>query len=242
MCGGVQAIEETFLRKGTKITNSLIGYLPHLIQPIKNTLYACESHGKGVRKSAPKKLKYHAGVAVNNLIAGLRQANCSHSEILTLNAEEIPISLSAIKRIGQCFETTGNVARKKGSRRPKASSCRDDHLLKFTVLKNRKRSLQKLSAEFKTLENKTISRKAITRRLSNAGVVSRRCIKKPLLSQTSDRIIFLPEYGKFDSEWFSRVVWSDESRFQLHVDLQRAVFEYLVRNTIVNASLQLWLE
>ena len=29
---------------------------------------------------------------------------------------------------------------------------------------------------------------------------------------------FLAEYGKFDSEWFSRVVWSDESIFQLHAD------------------------
>ena len=43
----------------------------------------------------------------------------------------------------------------------------------------------------------------------------------------------LAEYGKFDSEWFSRVVWSDESIFQLHADLQRGVFENLVRTTIV---------
>ena len=66
------------------------------------SMQCCESHGKGVRKSAPKKAKYHAGVAVKNRIAGLRQANCSYSEIYkTLKAEEIPISLSAIKRIGQ---------------------------------------------------------------------------------------------------------------------------------------------
>ena len=32
-------------------------------------------------------------------------------------------------------------------------------------------------------------------------------------------------------------MWSDESRFQLHAVLQRRVFEDLVRNTIVNASL-----
>ena len=52
--------------------------------------------------------------------------------------------------------------------------------------------------------------------------------------------MFLGEYGKFDSEWFSRVLWSDESRFQLlqlHADFQRGVFEELVINTIVNASL-----
>ena len=65
-------------------------------------------------------------------VAGLRQTNCCYSEIYkTLKAEEIPISLPAIKRKGQRFETTGNVARKKGFGRPKASSCRDNHLLTF---------------------------------------------------------------------------------------------------------------
>ena len=94
-------------------------------------MQCCEPHSKGVRKSAPKKAKYHAVVAVKNRIAGFHQANCSYSEIYkTLKAEEIPIYLSAIKRVGQRFETTGNVARKKGSGRPKASSYRVDHLLK----------------------------------------------------------------------------------------------------------------
>ena len=53
------------------------------------------------------------GLLSKTKIAGLHQANCSYSEIYkTLKAEEIPISLSDIKRIGQRFETTGNVARK----------------------------------------------------------------------------------------------------------------------------------
>ena len=39
------------------------------------------------------------------------------------------------------------------------------------------------------------------------------------LRKTSDRMKFLAEYGKFDSKWFRRVVWSDESIFQLHADL-----------------------
>ena len=149
------------------------------------SMQCCDSHCKGVRKSAPKKLKIMQGF-LPKTSTGLRPANCSYSDIYKV--EKIPISLSGIKRIGQRFETTGNVARKKGSGRPKASSCRDDHLLKFTLLKDRKKSLQKLSAEFKTSENKTLSRRTITRRLSNAGFVSRRCVKNPLLSQTSDRM------------------------------------------------------
>ena len=146
-------------------------------------MQCCESHGKGVRKSAPKKIN-HAGVAVKNHIACLHQVNCSYSEIYkTLKAEEIPISLSGMKRIGQRFETAGNVVRKKGSGWPKTSLCRD-RLLKCIVLKDRKTSLEKLSAEVKTSENR---RRTIARRLSNAGFVSRRCVKKPMLSQKNIR-------------------------------------------------------
>ena len=85
---------------------------------------------------------------------------------------EIPISLSAIKRIGQRFETKGNVVRKKGSGRPKASSCRDDHLLKFTVRQDRKRSLTKSVSRIQDLRKQD----------SFNEEVSRRCVKNPLLS------------------------------------------------------------
>ena len=69
-------------------------------------MQCCESNGKEGRKSAPKKAKFHAGFAVRNRTAGLRQANFCDSEIYkTLKADEIPISLSAINRIGQHFET-----------------------------------------------------------------------------------------------------------------------------------------
>ena len=44
-------------------------------------MQCCESHGKGAWKSAPKKAKYYAGVAVTNHIAGCHQANCNHFEI-----------------------------------------------------------------------------------------------------------------------------------------------------------------
>ena len=66
--------------------------------------------------------------------------------------------------------------------------------------------------------------------------MSRRCVKKSLLSQKNIRQneVF-GRIWKVYSEWFSRV--DDESRFQFHVDLQRGVFEDLVRNIKVNASL-----
>ena len=44
-------------------------------------MQCCESQGNPNPKYPTKKAKYHAGVAVKNCIAGLRQANCSYSEI-----------------------------------------------------------------------------------------------------------------------------------------------------------------
>lgn len=55
------------------------------------------------------------------------------------------------------------------------------------------------------------------------------------LSQISikGRIKFLAEYGKFYSEWVISIAWGDKSKFHF----QRNVFEDLVLNTTVNASL-----
>ena len=50
-------------------------------------------------------------------------------------------SLSAVKRIGQMFEIEGTLSRKVGSGRPRASIIKDDHMLKMSPLKKRKKNL-----------------------------------------------------------------------------------------------------
>lgn len=87
------------------------------------------------------KAKCHIGVAIRNCIAGLLQASSSFIRIYkALKAVELPVSLSVIKRIGQCFQTASNVKTKKGFAMPKDILYRDNHLLKFTVPKNRKKA------------------------------------------------------------------------------------------------------
>ena len=59
-----------------------------------------------------------------------------------LKTEMVKTSLSAVKRIGERFEIKGTVNRKFGSGRPRASTIKDDHWLKMTVLNDiRKRLL-----------------------------------------------------------------------------------------------------
>ena len=130
-----------------KIGHSL-GYLPYLMQPINSKLTSSEMEPGLIEQGESYSMQYC-------------ESHVKEQENLLQKKQNImPGSLSSLE----------------GSGRPKASSWRDDHLLKFTVLKHRKRSLQKLSAEFTTSENKTLSRKTISRRLYNAGFVSRRCI------------------------------------------------------------------
>ena len=49
-------------------------------------------------------------------------------------------SLTAVKRNGERFEIKDTVIRKVGSGRPRASIIKDNHRLKMTVLKNRKKT------------------------------------------------------------------------------------------------------
>ena len=85
-----------------------------------------------------------------------------------------------MKRIGQRFEIEGSVRRKSGSGRPRASTVKDDHRLKMTVLKDRKKTYVDHSKEFKTAAGNSLSRMTISRRLNEVGFNSKKCAKKPL--------------------------------------------------------------
>ena len=97
-----------------------------------------------------------------------------------LKKENVKTSLSAVKRIGQRFEIEGSVRRKSGSGRPRASTVKDDHRLKMTVLKDRKKTYVDHSKEFKTAAGNSLSRMTISRRLNEVGLNSKKCAKKPL--------------------------------------------------------------
>ena len=130
---------------------------------------------------SPKKVRPHLSEDIKNRIAGLRQSNLSYKQIFDiLKKENVKTSLSAVKRIGQRFEIEGSVRRKSGSGRPRASTVKDDHRLKMTVLKDRKKTYVDHSKEFKTAAGNSLSRMTISRRLNEVGFNSKKCAKKPL--------------------------------------------------------------
>ena len=88
-------------------------------------------------KNNPELVRSHLGEDIKNRIAGLRQSKLTHKQIFDiLRKKNVTTSLSAVKRIGQRFEIEDSVKRKSGSGRPRASTFKDDHRLKITVLKD----------------------------------------------------------------------------------------------------------
>ena len=85
-------------------------------------------------------VRSHVGKDIKNRIAGSMQSKLTYKQIFDILRKNVTTSLSAVKQIGQRFEIEGSVKRKSGSGRPRASTFKDDHRLKMTVLKDRKKT------------------------------------------------------------------------------------------------------
>ena len=97
---------------------------------------------------------------------------------------------STIYRIIKIFKESGSIVVKKASGCPRKSSKRQDCLLKLIQLWDR---------------------------IWMDGLVSRKAAKKPLLSRKNirDRLIFCKRYRDWTAEDWGKVIFSDESHFEL---------------------------
>ena len=85
--------------------------------------------------------------------------------------------------------------------RPRASTVKDDHRLKMTVLKDRKKTYVDHSKEFKTAAGNSLSRMTISRRLNEVGFNSKKCAKKPLFPAIKVLKLAWPIYFVHECMW-----------------------------------------
>uniref|UniRef100_A0A674EGJ2 Paired domain-containing protein n=1 Tax=Salmo trutta TaxID=8032 RepID=A0A674EGJ2_SALTR len=122
---------------------------------------------------------------------------------------------STIYRIIKNFKESGSIVVKKASGRPRKSSKRQDRLLKLIQLQDRGTTSTALAQEWRQA-GVSASARTVRRRLLEDGLVSR-AAKKPLLSRKNirDRLIFCKRYRDWTAEDWGKVIFSDESPFQL---------------------------
>ncbi|XP_076038565.1 uncharacterized protein LOC143023828 [Oratosquilla oratoria] len=118
-------------------------------------------------------------------------------------------------------------AKIRGSGRPQKNSKATDNLLKREVRKNpRVTAAQLKESHPKLLENVSV-RTVMHRLQKDLKLPSRTAARKPLLTDhlQKARLAFAKQYAKWTKEEWSKVMWSDESTFQLilsqHVKVRR---------------------
>lgn len=125
----------------------------------------------------------------------------------------LKIEKSVISRIIKRFKSRNTVVTAKRTGRPRKTSKYDDN----SIVRLAKKDPFIPSNQIKIDLNLEVSARTIQRRLVDRGLLSRRPAKKPLLSrkQRLARIEFAKKYGSWDFNKWKKILFSDESKFNL---------------------------
>lgn len=132
-------------------------------------------------------------------------------------AEQFHAGQSTVARILRHVEERGHVERGVPKGRPKKTSEKLDRTIIRLCRQDCRRSAVDITREMHDVYGANISVSTVKRRLSNAGLNGRRPVCKPLISEKNRRarLTFAREHLNWTPQQWSRVIWSDESKFLL---------------------------
>lgn len=132
-------------------------------------------------------------------------------------ALKLKCNRSTVSRTLARHRTSGSVDDMKKSGRPKLSTSRDDRALQRICLQNRRFTSSQLKREWEQASGVTSSARTVRRRLDDVGLFGRVARKKPLLTERHRqlRLTWAKERKDWGMEDWYKVVWSDESKFNL---------------------------
>lgn len=133
------------------------------------------------------------------------------------------VAQSVISRLWNRFLETGDIRRRRGQGRPPSTSAQDRRHLLLLARRNRTMSATHLRAELAAATGTLVSTQTIRNCLHRGGLFARRpmvCI--PLTAQHKrDRTTWAQQHQNWTLDDWSRVLFSDESRFCLQPDNRR---------------------
>ena len=124
---------------------------------------------------------------------------------------------TSILRLKKKYEETGSVKNKQVSGRPRKLTKRDERTVVRRILKDECSTASEIQRSLKVHEKIEVSSNTVRKVLKRNGFVARVKQKKPLLSKTHQktRLEFAEKYKYWTVEDWNKVVWSDESKFQI---------------------------
>lgn len=133
-------------------------------------------------------------------------------------AQEAGCSIGGVQATIKRLKSTGTTDAKPKSGRKRISTPRDDKLLARLSLKDRRKTSLELCKEWQESTGVQASGSTVRRRLLAAGLKGCKARKKPLLSvkQLKARLAWAREHKNWNTQDWSRVIFSDESTFTVN--------------------------
>lgn len=147
-----------------------------------------------------------------NVVALMEEGNSQRYVAQTLR-----IPRSTVQRVYQRYRETGGYSRRPGSGRKRATSARDDRFIVSNTLRDRHSTAVDTRRALQEIREVNVSERTVRRRLNEAGLKSRRPNKGPELLQQHrvERLRFALNHVNWNQEEWTRVLFTDESRFCL---------------------------
>ena len=126
-------------------------------------------------------------------------------------------SHSSIVRLKKKYQETGKVENKKRTGRPCKLNDRNERTIIRRLINGECSNAIQLQKSLKTNDEIEVSSNTVRRALQKNGLVARVKRKKPLLSKKhrEKRLKFAKRYKDWTISDWNKVVWSDESKFQI---------------------------
>lgn len=143
----------------------------------------------------------------------LYQMNCStHTIAKRLGISQASVVYNVIK-----FKKTGNLDDLKRKGRPRITSTSDDRKIVMEAKRNRSMTASKLQSSFNFAQKKPISVATVKRRLAAKNLHGRVAKRVPLLRKANKakRFEFAKNHLNWTNEDWAKVLWTDESKFEL---------------------------
>ncbi|GFX23793.1 transposable element Tcb1 transposase [Trichonephila clavipes] len=144
-------------------------------------------------------------------------------------SKELGIAQRVISRLWQRFQDDGNVSRCYSTGRPQVTTPNEDWYiyiyLAVTAKRNRRSTASDLSRQLSSATGTTVSRNTVYRRLGHIGLYARRPVRcVPLIATHCRlRLTWSRKHALWTPQQWSRVMFSDESRFSLQSDSLRTL-------------------
>ena len=153
------------------------------------------------------------------MVALVRHGEKSRADV----ARMFHVSWDTVNRALNRSNKTGSNKDRKRSGRPMVTTARTDNYIRLLALKNRKLTAPEIRLQLQVDNSKLPSLTTVKTRLLSFGLQGRVARRKPLLrpENVKKRLQWAKRYLSFSLDDWSKVLWTDESQFQIFGNRRR---------------------